>query len=415
MLLLYIVDLADPKGGEYLLDDYFADGEPKTVVKNGVRFSLQCYQGEHKNEYTMRSDLGDTYLYNSGILKMHWKEDEKGSRVGGFTVYDKGKVDFVQKFKDILEQQDFNRIVNHKRGLRMEITSKDTDHKIYHGEFNGKRQRDGWGIEYDKITGEVSLEGIWKNDSLEEIRRIFENGMMIEFKKDGNNLCSYNRTPVYIGGFRYDESTETFYRDGEGCLIDEKTGIATREGKWKDGKEICGSELCDGWYNALPLEVTVTEPRDLSRLSMEVTDLVVAPACCSELTKLDLSKFTALSTLEIGDNCFDSVDTFRINGLNKLKTLKIGKNSFTLVKDLNWDANFDEAMERVNNCYRSFHIMNCEQLKSIEIKECSFSDYGGPFELENLLSLESIKIGEIESKSRNFRCTCFVVRGKLLN
>ena len=115
-------------------------------MKNGVRYSLQSYKGEHRNEYTMRSDSGDTYLYNSGILKMHWKEDDKGSRVGGFTVYDKGKVDFVQRFKDILEQQDFNRIVNHLRGLRMEITSKDTGFKIYHGEFNEKRQRDGWGI-----------------------------------------------------------------------------------------------------------------------------------------------------------------------------------------------------------------------------------------------------------------------------
>ena len=358
------------------------------MVKSGVRYSLQCYKGEHKNEYTMRSDSGDTYLYNSGILKMHWKEDDNGSRVGGFTVYNKGKIDFVQKFKDILEQQDFNRIVNHSKGLRMEITSKDTDYIIYHGEFNEKRQRDGWGIEYDKDTGLFSVEGIWKRDSLVEVRRIFEDDVMIEFKREGDNLCSYHRIPVYIGGFCYDNSTEKFYRDGVGCIIDEKTGIA------------------------LPLKVTVIEPRDLTRLSLEVTDLVIDTTCCSEMTKLDLSKFTVLSTLEIGDNCFGSVDYFRIDGLNKLKSIKIGKNSFTLVKDLNWDTDWDEAIERANNRYRSFHILNCDQLKSIEIKECSFSDYGGPFELDNLPSLESIKIGVIGNKSRNFRCTSFVVRGE---
>ena len=382
------------------------------MVKSGVRYSLQCYKGEHKNEYTMRSDSGDTYLYNSGILKMHWKEDDNGSRVGGFTVYNKGKVDFVQRFKDILEQQDFNRIVNHSKGLRMEITSKDTDYIIYHGEFNEKRQRDGWGIEYDKDTGLFSVEGIWKRDSLVEVRRIFEDDVMIEFKREGDNLCSYHRIPVYIGGFCYDNSTEKFYRDGVGCIIDEKTGIATREGEWKDGEEISGRDLSDGWCNPLPLKVTVIEPRDLTRLSLEVTDLVIDTTCCSEMTKLDLSKFTVLSTLEIGDNCFGSVDYFRIDGLNKLKSIKIGKNSFTLVKDLNWDTDWDEAIERANNRYRSFHILNCEQLKSIEIKECSFSDYGGPFELDNLPSLESIKIGVIGSKSRNFRCTSFVVRGE---
>ena len=381
-------------------------------MKNGVRYSLQSYKGEHRNEYTMRSDSGDTYLYNSGILKMHWKEDDKGSRVGGFTVYDKGKVDYVQRFKDILEQQDFNRIVNHLRGLRMEITSKDTDFKIYHGEFNEKRQRDGWGIEYDKNTGHFSLEGIWKRDSLTEVRRVFEDDVMIEFKRDGDNLCSYQRVPLYVGGFRYDEINEKFYREGVGYEIDEKTGIAVREAEWKDGQEISGRDLSDGWYSPLPLKVTVIKPRDLTRLSLEVTDLVIDTTCCTDLNELDLSKFTLLSTLEIGDNCFGSVDTFRIDGLKKLKSIKIGKNSFTLVKDLNWDTDWDEAIERANNRHRSFHILNCEQLKSIDIMECSFSDYGGPFELVNLPSLATIKIGVIGSKSRNFRCTSFVIRGR---
>ena len=36
---------------------------------------------------------------------------------------------------------------------------------------------------------------------------------------------------------------------------------------------------------------------------------------------------------------------------------------------------------------KSFHILNCESLESIQIGEYSFSDYAGEFELKNLPQL----------------------------
>ena len=121
----------------------------------------------------------------------------------------------------------------------------------------------------------------------------------------------------------------------------------------------------------------------------------------------------------IGDNCFGSVKTFQIDGLNQLRCIKIGKNSFT-----------EKTNSSRINKGKSFHILNCIELESVEIGEYSFSDYSGQFELKNLFSLRSIVIGSmIELKnlfslrsivigsmkmySSNFYYCSFVIRGKI--
>ena len=92
--------------------------------------------------------------------------------------------------------------------------------------------------------------------------------------------------------------------------------------------------------------------------------------------------------------------TFRIDGLNRLKTIKVGNNSFTQNK--NHGGN-DES--------KSFHILNCESLESIQIGKDSFSDFAGEFELKNLPQLRSIQFGTIGSGSCNFCNSAFVIRG----
>ena len=104
-----------------------------------------------------------------------------------------------------------------------------------------------------------------------------------------------------------------------------------------------------------------------------------------------------MESIEIGNDCFGSVKTFKIEGLNRLKTIKIGKNLFTQEK------NDDES--------KSFHILNCESLESIEIERYSFSDFAGEFELKNLPQLQSIQIGSIDNRSNSFRKSSFVIRG----
>ena len=107
------------------------------------------------------------------------------------------------------------------------------------------------------------------------------------------------------------------------------------------------------------------------------------------LVTMDLSSFSQLKSFECGDNSFNSVRQFIINGLNELESISIGMNSFTLSEN--------SYSERLN---REFHLKNCLSLRELSIDRYSFSDYH-IFELNNLPNLKSIMIGS-SSDSMNF-------------
>ena len=75
--------------------------------------------------------------------------------------------------------------------------------------------------------------------------------IMTEFKRNGDNTIASNRIPVFVGEFLYDEEKESFIRNGRGYMINEETRIATREVEWKDGVEVSGRDLVDGWYTRI--------------------------------------------------------------------------------------------------------------------------------------------------------------------
>ena len=150
---------------------------------------------------------------------------------------------------------------------------------------------------------------------------------------------------------------------------------------------------------------------DIQSIDQSITSLIIPYFCCNDDNDNIncFSRFTLVESIEIGDECFESVKTFKIDGLNRLKTIKIGKNSFTQKKNSYGD---DKS--------KSFHILNCESLESIQIGEYSFSDligeysfsdFSGKFELKNLPQLQSIQIGIIRSDSYNFYNNSFVIRG----
>ena len=143
-------------------------------------------------------------------------------------------------------------------------------------------------------------------------------------------------------------------------------------------------------------------------IDSDVTSIRIPNSACNNIdyTIFDFTRFTLITSIEIGDDCFESVQTFKIEGLKRLKSVKIGKNSFTQVKESDdWDE------DKANNQSRSFHILDCESLESIQIGKYSFSDFGGGFELSNLKSLKSIQIGTVGSDSYNFFWSSFVIRG----
>ena len=129
------------------------------------------------------------------------------------------------------------------------------------------------------------------------------------------------------------------------------------------------------------------------------------------MIELNLNRFVNLKSIVIGNNCFGSIQRFEIEGLNRLQSLKIGDNSFTHVKSIDILKDFSSSISKCRNESKSFHILNCEFLKVIEIGVCSFADFGGEFELRNLDNLESIKIGDIGSVLMNFFWCSFNIRG----
>ena len=137
-------------------------------------------------------------------------------------------------------------------------------------------------------------------------------------------------------------------------------------------------------------------------MNSSITSIVLPDWTCNDVdyTIFDFSRFTQVESIEIGNDCFGSMQSFQIDGLDRLKCLKIGNNSFTQNKNSFGD---DES--------KSFHILNCESLESIQIGPFSFSDYAGEFELKNLPQLQSIQIGTIGSESYNFYYSSFVIRG----
>ena len=60
-------------------------------------------------------------------------------------------------------------------------------------------------------------------------------------------------------------------------------------------------------------------------MCLYVSNLTISLNCCNDLNVLDLNRFEWLRSIEVGNDCFESVQTFKIDGLNRLKTIKIGK------------------------------------------------------------------------------------------
>ena len=150
-------------------------------------------------------------------------------------------------------------------------------------------------------------------------------------------------------------------------------------------------------------------------LDICITSLILPNWSCNDVnyTIFDLSRFTLLESIEIGNDSFGSIETFMINDLHKLRSLKIGSNSFTQVNLYTFDCDPSNAKEKSRNESKSFHILNCESLESIEIGMYSFSDFGGGFELHNLKSLKSINIGSFETISCCFVWSSFIIRSIL--
>ena len=127
---------------------------------------------------------------------------------------------------------------------------------------------------------------------------------------------------------------------------------------------------------------------------MDVTEIVVDDGLNEpDFTGLDLSGFSKLKRLEIGNDCFTYVEEVKLIGLKQLESVEIGENSFT--KNERGDG-YDPNGQ--------FYLKNCPKLKSLKMGRYSFSDYT-VCEIENVDALEVIKMGSannLKELSYNF-------------
>ena len=449
------IDLSiQSRKSRYLLNDYITR-EKKKISINEVEYEVTLYQGDHSNEYLL-SEMKDgkvegrCQLFNRGILSLAWMM-KNGKRVGGITEYENGKAISKEGWDSLLGNGGGDRriIENSKEGLIMTIRRKCKENEgdedgcvIYRGGFDEEMNREGYGIEYDIENGKEKIEGYWSKDKLIRMIREFDadNNQMIEYaeNKENDNMDILNQIPMYIGGYSIENGT--YVRNGVGYLIDEFSGTANRESEWANGKENKegGTDLYEGWYvkgmnegirsilqnenpgemknepivNVPAKRIEIHSRSELYKMDYKVTELVICSNSCNNVRMLNLNKFEWLESIEIGDDCFRSVKSFKIDGLNRLKSLKIGKNSFNaLEKEFLSTGHSETEWQQNSKQWKSFQILNCESLESIQIGEYSFSDFGGEFELKNLPQLQSIQIGTIGSYSCNFYYSSFVIRG----
>ena len=204
-------------------------------------------------------------------------------------------------------------------------------------------------------------------------------GIMINWQRFGYGTSYHDNGLIEYEGYWCDDN-----RFGIGKVYD-RSGKFVKECEWMNGIE-----------SDIDYEGNGSKPMNIGIKHLKLTDNCV-------LDDWDVSWFLNLESIEIGNHCFKSVKTFQIDGLNRLKTLKIGNNSFTQSKY--W---FDSRVDKS----KSFHILNCELLESIQIGESGFSDFAGEFELKNLPQLQSIQIGTMNSDySYSFYYSSFVIRG----
>ena len=122
-----------------------------------------------------------------------------------------------------------------------------------------------------------------------------------------------------------------------------------------------------------------------------------------DFSVLDLTRFSKLESLVIGDNCFSYVTEVKLIGLKALESVEIGMNSFTQHKN-----------DYGNDSNRHFYLKNSPKLKSLKMGLFSFSDYT-VCEIENVDALEVIEMGELNEESYNFAYASLELKSILIH
>ena len=178
-----------------------------------------------------------------------------------------------------------------EQSTRVEEGIVDLDHG---SRFEGKVLKNG------KIGIPFGYGEMYDDDGL-----LLYKGIMINWKRFGYGTSYHDNGLVEYEGYWCDDN-----RFGSGKVYD-RYGKLVNECEWVNGIE-----------NNIDYEGDGSEPMNMGMKHLKLTDNCV-------LVDWDVSWLLNLESIEIGNECFGSVSTFKIDGLNRLKTIKIGNHSFT--------------------------------------------------------------------------------------
>ena len=244
-------------------------------VINGKEFQVEYFAEPHQDEYVL-SELKDgkvygiVQLFKRGVLQLSWRIED-GRKVGGVTMYGDGKAECTMDWK-FFTGMDLRALENTKRGLQLVISDPITGIAVYRGEYNNDKElREGRGYVYDGTTGKVLYYGVFKNDQIYRYLQEFEGDKMVEYSEgEESNANLLDRSPIYVGGYIFDETTDTYKRNGPGNVIDPASGLASGESIWENGIEKEGSiRFTNGWYG--PNDMIVPSLRAGERQETVVT------------------------------------------------------------------------------------------------------------------------------------------------
>ena len=116
-------------------------------------------------------------------------------------------------------------------------------------------------------------------------------------------------------------------------------------------------------------------------LPSDAKDFIVEDGGCSDVESvvMDLTDFTSLETISIGNNAYSSVSSLVLTGLNNLVNLTIGDNCFNYASSLEITGLTNLVNLTIgNSCFKyvtELHIEDLSKLESVEIGMNSFTQY----------------------------------------
>ena len=418
-----ILNIGSPHQG-YAIQTKMRDGKLNgkatlKTMKNTIIAEFEYRSNELKGECKLYYDSGE--LYFEGNL-------EDGYRQGLGKEYDKnGNVIFEGCFEKGCRGNHCERM-DGMEGYWKELDGNGNVISICKRNENGMNE----GLCYYFESGSLDRVSIWENNEEISIVYRFKNGKMIEYNEGVKCFEGYYEGSIEKGfsrkyGEEYDkEGKNVIYvgeflngkRHGFGTAYDDNSDEIDYYAEWVRGFPKYKFILLFAVIPVLSglciviLTISLPLPTILKWLVI-IAVLIIGLFLYNYIRKslyqesiLTKDFEPTLSSKEYlyhyDDDCiifdgesYSEVQTFKMDGLNRLKTIKIRNKSFTQYK--NGGGN-DES--------KSFLILNCESLESIQIGQFSFSDFAGEFELKNLPQLQSIQFD-----GYNFYHRSFVIRG----